>query len=139
MATELDKLAKKNVKQKIDIAHKKLNIKQHNIKAAQKANKADTPFEDRSILEKFVGTKKHFKLAKEYRKTKSTRKFLYEQKDRLDKHGVWSKENKKGSAMGSREKDKIIEKGFSSKAKMAGGGRATHGYGRAYLKGGRVK
>ena len=138
MATELDKLAKKNVKQKIDIAHKKLNIKQHNIKAAQKANKADTPFEDRSILEKFVGTKKHFKLAKEYRKTKSTRKFLYEQKDRLDKHGAWSKDNKKGSAYAGREKEKLIEKGFPSKAKMAGGGIALRGFGRAFRGGGKV-
>ena len=138
MATELDKLAKKNVKQKIDIAHKKLNIKQHNIKAAQKANKADTPFEDRSILEKFVGTKKHFKLAKEYRKTKSTRKFLYEQKDRLDKHGAWSKDNKKGSAFAGREKEKLIEKGFPSKAKMAGGGIALRGFGRAFRGGGKV-
>tara|TARA_R100001244_G_scaffold79358_1_gene62418 strand:+ start:57 stop:473 length:417 start_codon:yes stop_codon:yes gene_type:complete len=138
MATELDKLAKKNVKQKIDIAHKKLNIKQHNIKAAQKANKADTPFEDRSILEKFVGTKKHFKLAKEYRKTKSTRKFLYEQEDRLDKHGAWSKDNKKGSAYAGREKEKLIEKGFPSKAKMAGGGIALRGFGRAFKGGGKV-
>ena len=138
MATELDKLAKKNVKQKIDIAHKKLNIKQHNIKAAQKANKADTPFEDRSILEKFVGTKKHFKLAKEYRKTKSTRKFLYEQEDRLDKHGAWSKDDKKGSAFAGREKEKLIEKGFPSKAKMAGGGIALRGFGRAFRGGGKV-
>ena len=138
MATELDKLTKKNVKQKIDIAHKKLNIKQHNIKAAQKANKADTPFEDRSILEKFVGTKKHFKLAKEYRKTKSTRKFLYEQEDRLDKHGAWSKDNKKGSAFAGREKEKLIEKGFPSKAKMAGGGIALRGFGRAFRGGGKV-
>ena len=138
MATELDKLAKKNVKQKIDIAHKKLNIKQHNIKAAQKANKADTPFEDRSILEKFVGTKKHFKLAKEYRKTKSTRKFLHEQEDRLDKHGAWSKDNKKGSAFAGREKEKLIEKGFPSKAKMAGGGIALRGFGRAFRGGGKV-
>ena len=138
MATELDKLAKKNVKQKIDIAHKKLNIKQHNIKAAQKANKADTPFEDRSILEKFVGTKKHFKLAKEYRKTKSTRKFLHEQEDRLDKHGAWSKDDKKGSAFAGREKEKLIEKGFPSKAKMAGGGIALRGFGRAFRGGGKV-
>ena len=138
MATELDKLAKKNVKQKIDIAHKKLNIKQHNIKAAQKANKADTPFEDRSILEKFVGTKKHFKLAKEYRKTKSTRKFLYKQEDRLDKHGAWSKDNKKGAAFAGREKEKLIERGFPSKAKMAGGGIALRGFGRAFRGGGKV-
>ena len=131
MATELDKLAKKNVKQKIDIAHKKLNIKQHNIKAAQKANKADTPFEDRSILEKFVGTKKHLKLAKEYRKTKSTRKFLHEQEDRLDKHGAWSKDDKKGSAFAGREKEKLIEKGFPSKAKM---GDTTKVYANAYKK-----
>ena len=138
MTTELDRLAKKNLQQKIDAGHKKLNIKQHNIKAAQKANKADTPFEDRSILEKFVGTKKHFKLAKEYRKTKSTRKLLHEQEDRLDKHGAWSKDNKKGSAFAGREKEKLIEKGFPSKAKMAGGGIALRGFGRAFRGGGKV-
>ena len=138
MATELDKLAKKNVKQKIDIAHKKLNIKQHNIEAAQKANKADTPHEDRSLLEKMVGTKKHHSLAKEYRKTKKTRKFLKKQEDRLDTHGVWSKENKEGAAMGHYEKKKIIKKGFPSKAKMAGGGIALRGLGRAFMKGGKV-
>ena len=131
MTTELDKLAKKNTQQKIDIAHKKLNIKQHNIKAAKKANKADTPFEDRSILEKFIGTKKHFKLAKEHKKTKSTRKFLHEQEERLEKHGVWSKDNKKGSVFAGREKEKLIEKGFPSKAKM---GDTTKVYANAYKK-----
>ena len=139
MATELDKLAIKNTQQKIDAAHKAINIKQHNITAAQKAKKADIPFEERSTLEKFIGSKRHTSLSKKYRATERARKRLHEQEDRLDKHGVWSKENKKGSAMGSREKDKIIEKGFPSKAKMAGGGRATHGYGRAYMKGGRAK
>ena len=152
MTTELDKLAKKNTQQKIDIAHKKLNIKQHNIRAAQKASKADTPWEDRSFKEKLVGTKRHFKLAKEYRKTKKIRKSLRKTEDRLDKHGVWSKENKKGSSMASLEKKDIIKKGFPSKAKMdldvhrpnfprkklQGGGIALRGLGRAFLKGGKV-
>ena len=138
MTTELDRIAKKNLQQKIDVGHKKLNIKQHNIKAAQKANKADTPHEDKSLLEKIIGTKKHHSLAKEHRKTKKTRKFLKKQEDRLDKHGVWSKDNKKGAAMGHYEKKKIIEKGFPSKAKMAGGGIALRGLGRAFLKGGRA-
>tara|TARA_R100000315_G_C5123350_1_gene70452 strand:+ start:140 stop:586 length:447 start_codon:yes stop_codon:yes gene_type:complete len=124
MTTELDELAKKNLQQKIDEGHKELNIKQHNIRAAQKANKADTPPEDRSLLEKIIGTKKQHSLAKEYRKTKKIRKSLRKTEDRLDKHGVWSKENKKGAAMGHYEKKKIIEKGFPSKAKMAKGGRA---------------
>ena len=138
MVTELDRIAKKNVKQKIDAAHKKLNIKQHNLKAAQKARKADTPYEDRSLLEKIIGTKKHHSLAKENRKTKRTRKFLKEQEDRLDKHGAWSKDNKKGSAFAGREKEKLVKKGFPSKAKMAGGGIALRGLGRAFMKGGKV-
>ena len=138
MTTELDRIAKKNLTQKIDAAHKKLNIKQHNIRAAKKANKADTPYEDRSLLEKIIGTKKHHSLAKEHRKTKKTRKFLEKQEDRLDKHGVWSKDNKKGAAMGHYEKKKIIKKGFPSKAKMAGGGIALRGLGRAFRKGGKV-
>ena len=41
MTTELDKIAKKKAKQKIDKAQKKLSIERHNLKAAQKANKAD--------------------------------------------------------------------------------------------------
>ena len=118
MTTELDKLAKKNTEQKLDAAQKNLNIKEHNIKAAQKASDADTPWEDRSTLEKFVGTKKHFKLAKEKKKVQKTEKFLDKQAEKLEKHGVWSKENKKGSSSASLEKDDIIEKGFPSKAKM---------------------
>ena len=118
MTTELDRISKKNQQQKIDAAHKNLNIKQHNIKAAQKASKADTPWEDRSFKEKLIGTKRHFKLAKEYRKTKKTRKFINKQEDRLDKHGVWSKENKKGSTLATLEKIQILKKGFPSKAKM---------------------
>ena len=138
MTTELDRIAKKNVTQKIDAAHKKLNIKQHNIRAAKKANKADTPYEDRSLLEKIIGTKKHHSLAKENRKTKRTRKFLNQQEDRLDKHGAYSKDNRKGSAFAGREKEKLVEKGFPSKAKMAGGGIALRGLGRAFMKGGKV-
>ena len=138
MTTELDKLAIKNQKQKLDAAHKNLNIKQHNIRAAQKASKADTPFEERSTLEKFIGTKKHRSLAKEYRKTEKRRKSLRKTEDRLDKHGVWSKENKKGSSMASYEKEDIIKKGFPSKAKMAGGGIALRGLGRAFRGGGKV-
>ena len=36
------------------------------------------------------------------------------------------------------EKKKIIEKGFPSKAKMAAGGIALRGLGRAFMKGGKV-
>ena len=139
MATELDRLAKKNTEQKIDEVQKKLNIKEHNIKAAQKANKADTPYEDQSFIEKLVGTKKHFKLAKEKKKVQKREKWLDKQEDSLDEHGVWSKKNKKGSALATIEKDKLIEKGFPSKAKMAGGGIALRGLGRAFMKGGKVK
>ena len=68
---------------------------------------------------------------------KRVRKKIGEQEERLEKHGVWDKNE--GSAWASREKDKIIEKGFPSKAKMAGGGIALRGIGRAVMKkGGKV-
>ena len=139
MTTELDSIAKKNTQQKIDEVQKKLNIKEHNIKAAQKATKADTSYEDQSFIEKLVGTKKHFKLAKEKKKVQKTEKWLDKQEDKLDEHGVWSKKNKKGSALATIEKKKIIEKGFPSKAQFAGGGIALRGIGRAVMKkGGKV-
>ena len=77
-------------------------------------------------------------MQKNIEKQKKTRKILKKQEDRLDKHGVWSKDNKKGAAMGHYEKKKIIKKGFPSKAKMAGGGIALRGLGRAFMKGGKV-
>ena len=168
--SEIDVQTKKNVIQKIDAAHKRLNIKQHNLKAAAKARKADPagPFEDRSLHEKLAGTKRARSLGKKYRSTKKTRDFLYKQEDKLDKHGIWSKENKKGSSYASREKDKLqymgvyrdkkggevleAPKGAWTKtkkdtfktawdkrqSKKGGGGAALRGLGRAFVKGGKV-
>jgi len=167
--SEIDVQTKKNVIQKIDAAHKRLNIKQHNITAAAKARKADPagPFEDRSLHEKLVGTKRARSLGKKYRKTEKTRDFLYKQEDKLDEHGIWSKENKKGSAMGSLEKDRLKYMGvyrdkkggevleapkgrrtktqkdtfktaWDKRQKKQGGGAALRGLGRAFLKGGKV-
>ena len=132
MTTELDRIAKKNLDQKIRKAYKKLDIKQHNIKAALKANKADPEEQG------WFGSKRSKSLRKELNKTRKIEKFVDKQSDRLDKHGVWSKENKEGAAMGHYEKKKIIEKGFPSKAKFAGGGIALRGFGRAFRGGGKV-
>jgi len=167
--SEIDVQTKKNVTQKIDAAHKRLNIKQHNIKAAAKATKADPagPYEDRSLHEKLAGTKRARSIQKKYKSTKKTRDYLYEQQDKLDKHGIWSKENKKGSSYASGEKDKLksmgvyrdkkggqvleAPKGRSTKTesdkfnaawakrqKKQGGGITLRGLGRAFLKGGRA-
>ena len=154
MTTELDRLAKKNTEQKLDAISKKQQIKKHNLRAAAKANKADPsgPYEGRSLHEKLAGSKKSRSLGKEMRKVKKSEKWFDKQYDKLEKHGVWSKENKKGSAMASREADAIIKKGFPSKAKMdidvhrpnfprkkkQGGGIALRGLGRAFVKGGRA-
>jgi len=132
MTTELDALAKKNTEQKLDAAQKKLNIKQHNLKAAQKANKADPEEQG------WFGSKRSRSIGKKIHTAKKDEKWMDDQSDKLEKHGVWSKDNKKGSALASIEKDKIIKKGFPSKAKMARGGRAGYSSGGAVLKGKKV-
>ena len=123
MTTELDKIAKKQATQDIDKGQKKLNIKQHNIKAAIKADKADP--EKPGLF----GSKRYFKLKKELKKTEKTEKWLDKQQKKVDQG--------KGGVVGLVKKD-IIEKGFPSKANLQSGGRATHGYGRAFMKGGRA-
>ena len=117
MATELDKLAKKNTQQKYKAITKKQKIKLHNIKAAGKAHRADPDREDHWLHGK-KPTKKSKSLDKEYRKTKKSLDRFYKSWDKLDEHGVWSKDNKKGDAFASYEKKKLLEKGFPSKAKM---------------------
>ena len=152
MATELDRIAKKNTEQKIKGAYKNLAIKKHNIKAAMKAERASNPEENRPILGGLLNKRsdKIKKLAKAYRKVNKTDKWIEKQHDRLIDHGVWNKN--KGSAMAALEKKDIIKKGFPSKAKMdidvhrpnfprkkkQGGGIALRGLGRAFLKGGRA-
>ena len=146
MTTELDRLAKKNTEQKLDAINKKQQLKIHNLKAARKANKADPEEQG------WTGSKRSKSIGKEIRKVQKSEKWFDKQSDKLEKHGVWSKDNKKGSAMASLEKKTIIKKGFPSKAKMdldvhrpdfprikkQVGGRALRGYGRAFLKGGKV-
>jgi phenylalanyl-tRNA synthetase alpha subunit len=152
MTTELDRLAKKNTEQKIKGAYKNLDIKKHNIKAAMKAERASNPEENRPILGGLLNKRsdKIKKLAKAYRKVNKTDKWMEKQHDRLIDHGVWNKN--KGSALAYREKQKLLKKGFPSKAKMdidvhrpnfprkkkQGGGIALRGLGRAFLKGGKV-
>ena len=146
MTTELDRIAKKNTEQKIQGAYKNLAIKKHNLKAARKANKADPEEQG------WTGSKRSKSIGKEIRKVDKTDKWIEKQHDKLEKHGVWSKENKKGSGLATLEKKRIIKKGFPSKAKMdidvhrpnfprknkQGGGIALRGLGRAFLKGGRA-
>ena len=146
MTTELDSIAKKNTEQKLDAINKKQQIKIHNLKAARKANKADPEEQG------WTGSKRSKSIGKEIRKVKKSEKWFDKQSDKLDEHGVWSKKNKKGSAIASLEKKDIIKKGFPSKAKMdmdvhrpnfprkklQSGGAALRGLGRAFLKGGRA-
>ena len=139
MTTELDSIAKKNTQQKIDEVQKKLNIKKHNIKAAQKAHSEDPDREEHWTGYGLKTTEKSKSLTKEKNKVKKSEKWVDKQEDKLHEHGVWSKKNKKGSALATIEKKKIIEKGFPSKAKFAGGGVALRGIGRAVMKkGGKV-
>ena len=121
MTTELDRIAKKQAKQRIEKSQKKLNIKQHNIKAAIKANKADPEEQG------WFGSKRHFKLAKKLKQTEKSEKFLDIQAEKVD-------EGK--SVVADIEKKEIIEKGFPSKAKFAGGGIASGM--RRFNRGGKV-
>ena len=124
MTTELDRIAKKNINQKTDKIKKKLKIKQHNIKAAAKAHSADPDREPGLFGYGKKSTPKSKSLDKEGKKVRSTLEFI-------DRPGVQS-------IMKDVEKKDIIEKGFPSKAKFAGGGIALRGLGRAFMKGGKV-
>ena len=139
MTTELDKLAKKNTQQKIDKTYKDLAKKEQKLKSQSRkapdfgsVTKIPT-----SIGDVHLGHKDP-EIRTGLRKIKKARKKVGEQEERLEKHGVRGKDNKKGSAFAGREKEKLIEKGFPSKAKMAGGGIALRGLGRAFKKGGKV-
>tara|TARA_R100001443_G_scaffold32565_1_gene46644 strand:+ start:76 stop:495 length:420 start_codon:yes stop_codon:yes gene_type:complete len=139
MTTELDRIAKKNVTQKIDKTFKDLSKKEEKLR--RESRKAPD-FGSVTKIPTSIGNihigHKDPEVRKGLKKIKKVRKKVGKQKDRLDKHGVWSKDNKKGAVMGHYEKKKIIEKGFPSKAKMAGGGIALRGLGRAFMKGGKV-
>jgi hypothetical protein len=135
MTTELDALAKKNTQQTNEALRKKKKIKLHNIKAAGKAHSADPDREPGLFGYGKKPTEKSKSLDKEYRKTKKSLDRLEKRDDKLHEHGVWSKDNKKGEAFASLEKDKLIKKGFPSKAKMAGGGRARLSVGGAAKRG----
>ena len=129
MTTELDRIAKKQAKQRIDKAQKKLSIKRHNIKAAQKAHSADPNREEGLFGYGLKSTKKSKSLNKKLRKNKKTDAWLDKQYEKVDKG--------KGLIMDLEKKD-IVKKGFPSKAKFAGGGIALRGLGGAFRKGGKV-
>ena len=123
MTTELDKLAIKKTEQKIaktfkDLSKKEQKAKSQSRKAPDFGSVTKIPT---SIGDIHIGHKDP-KIRTELKKIKKARKKVGEQEKKLEKHGVWNKN--KGSAWASKEKDKIIEKGFPSKAKMAKGGRA---------------
>ena len=124
MATELDKIAKKNVEQKVDKIKKNLDIKKHNIKAAVTAHSADPDREPGWFGYGKKPTKKSKSLDEAGKKVRSTLEFM-------DRPGV-------KSIRKDVEKKKIIEKGFPSKAKFKSGGAALRGLGRAFVKGGRA-
>ena len=128
--TSIEIQAEKNARGVLKEARLKQNIKEHNIKAAQKADKADTPYEERSTLEKLVGTKRHFKLAKEGKKIKKTREFFDNTEDRLDRGD--------SSLLVKSEKRKLEKKLPSTEGSFKGGGIAQRGLGRAFMKGGKV-
>jgi len=123
MTTELDRIAKKQAKQKIDKAQKKLSIERHNLKAAQKANKADPEEQG------WFGSKRSKSIGKKIRKNEKTDAWMDKQYAKVD-------EGK--SIITDLEKKDIVEKGFPSKAKFAGGGIALRGFGRAFRGGGKV-
>ena len=123
MTTELDRIAKKQAKQRIDKAQKKLSIERHNLKAAQKANKADPEEQG------WFGSKRSKSIGKKIRKNEKTDAWMDKQYAKVD-------EGK--SIITDLEKKDIVKKGFPSKAKFAGGGIALRGLGRAFMKGGKV-
>ena len=130
MTTELDRIAKKQAKQRIDKAQKKLSIKRHNIRAAQKAHMADPDREDHWSGYGLKSTEKSKSLHKELRKNEKTDAWM-------DK--MYAKVDKGKSIIVDLEKKDIIKKGFPSKANLAGGGIALRGIGRAVMKkGGKV-
>ena len=103
MATELDRIAKKNTEQKIKGAYKNLGIKRHNLKAALKANKADPEEQG------WFGSKRSKSIRKKLNKVNKTDKWIEKQHDKLIDHGVWSKKNTKGSGLDTLEKKEIIK------------------------------
>jgi uncharacterized protein YaaN involved in tellurite resistance len=129
MTTELDRIAKKQAKQRIDKAQKKLSIKRHNIKAAQKAHSADPNREEGLFGYGLKSTEKSKSLHKKLRKNEKTDAWM-------DK--ISAKVDKGKSLITDLEKKDIVKKGFPSKAKFAGGGIALRGLGRAFMKGGKV-
>jgi hypothetical protein len=122
MTTELDRIAKKQAKQRIDKAQKKLSIKRHNIRAAQKAHMADPDREDHWSGYGLKSTEKSKSLHKELRKNEKTDAWM-------DK--MYAKVDKGKSIITDLEKKDIIKKGFPSKAKI---GSTKKVYANAYKK-----
>ena len=123
MTTELDRIAKKQAKQRLDKGQKKLAIEIHNLKAARKANEADPEEQG------WFGSKRSKSIGKKIRKNEKTDAWLDKQYEKVDKGK---------SLITDLEKKDIVKKGFPSKAKFAGGGIALRGFGRAFMKGGKV-
>ena len=127
MTTELDRIAKKQAKQRIDKAQKKLSIKRHNIRAAQKPHMADPDRDDHWSGYGLKSTEKSKSLHKKLRKNEKTDAWM-------DK--MYAKVDKGKSIITDLEKKDIVKKGFPSKAKFAGGGIASGM--RRFNRGGKV-
>ena len=123
MTTELDRIAKKQAKQRLDKGQKKLAIEIHNLKAARKANEADPEEQG------WFGSKRSKSIGKNIRKKEKIDTWADDQHAKVDQ-GT--------SFITDLEKQDIINKGFPSKAKFRGGGIALRGLGRAFKKGGKV-
>ena len=110
--TEIDNQAKKNAAKIIQEGWARLDIKRHNIKAAMKAERASNPDENYPILGGLINKRsdKIKKLNKAYMKVHKADKFLDKQSDRLEKDGIWNKNE--GSAIGYYEKKKLLNTGM---------------------------
>ena len=130
--TSIEKQAEKNAQAILKEARTKQSIKEHNIKAALKNERKNRPDKSLFGIDYKGSTEKSDSLNKELRKTKKTQKFINKAQDRLDEKGV-------GSTAGRIAKKRLEAKLPSTEGSFSGGGRALRGYGKAYLKGGRVK
>ena len=147
--SEINVQAKKNIEDKFTSEYKKSKIREHNVRAAlknEKKNRPDTLLDKVLGTEKSGETKKSKSLGKALYKEKKTQKFIRKHEDILEERDV------SGSGMADLERSKLLKLGVyrdkkggqvldlsGSGLRRKSGGLATHGYGKAFLKGGRVK
>jgi len=130
--TSIEIQAEKDAQANLKEARLKQSIKEHNIRAALKNERKNRPDKSLFGIDYKGSTEKSDSLVKEYKKTKKTKKFINKVQDNLDEKGV-------GSTAGRIAKKRLETKLPSTEGSFSGGGRALRGYGKAYMKGGRVK